>query len=215
MLVALFRAAALTSTLARHPTVFRGQYLSSSALRSGDHHLASQPREDHPQLLPEMVELLAHPAAAELQRPGALGRAKLGRRHLPLFAGASVLDRLGRAACEAGVVPRKELFECMAVAQLVHARFPGVARVVDLCSGHGLLSWMLLALADADAEAAAAAAAAVAAATAGREVVSNPAAAAAATVARTAVCVDVRLPDSAEVLERHILAAFPEFAKRW
>ena len=63
-----------------------------------------------------------------------------------VFCGAIV-------CCDAGVVPRKEFFETYAAAKYIHQCFPkGVYRVADLAAGHGLLSWMLLAMDDMDME---------------------------------------------------------------
>jgi hypothetical protein len=70
-------------------------------------------------------------------------RNRLNERHLPLFAGDSLFDRIARAVCRAGCLPRKELYEAWEVARRVHRRFRG-GRVVDLASGHGLLAQILL-----------------------------------------------------------------------
>jgi len=63
------------------------------------------------------------------------------------FAGPSLFDALGRAVCEAGCLPRKELFEAWEMARRVRRRFRG-GRVVDLAGGHGLLAQVLLLLDD-------------------------------------------------------------------
>ena len=70
-------------------------------------------------------------------------RNRLNERHLPLFPGDALFDRIARAVCRAGCLPRKELYEAWEVARRVHRRFRG-ARVVDLASGHGLLAQILL-----------------------------------------------------------------------
>ena len=72
-------------------------------------------------------------------------RNRLNERHLPLFAGETLFERIARAVCRAGCQPRKELYEAWEVARRVHRRFRG-GRVVDLASGHGLLAQMLLLL---------------------------------------------------------------------
>ena len=72
-------------------------------------------------------------------------RNRLNERHLPLFAGETLFERIARAVCRAGCLPRKELYEAWEVARRVHRRFRG-GRVVDLASGHGLLAQMLLLL---------------------------------------------------------------------
>ncbi len=74
-------------------------------------------------------------------------RARLTLHHAPLFGGPTLFDRVARAACAAGCLPRKELFESWEVAKRVRRRFRG-GRVVDLACGHGLLAHMLLLLDD-------------------------------------------------------------------
>nr|WP_302467688.1 methyltransferase [Geomonas oryzisoli] len=64
---------------------------------------------------------------------------------LPHFPGDTLFDRIARAVCRAGCLPRKELYEAWEVARRVHRRFRG-GRVVDLAAGHGLLAQVLLIL---------------------------------------------------------------------
>jgi len=63
------------------------------------------------------------------------------------FAGRTLFDRLGRAMCLAGCLPRKELFEAWEVARRSRRLFRG-GRVVDLAGGHGLLAVVMLLLDD-------------------------------------------------------------------
>lgn len=72
-------------------------------------------------------------------------RNRLNERLLPMFAGDALFDRIARAVCRAGCLPRKELYEAWEVARRVHRRFRG-GRVVDLASGHGLLAQIMLLL---------------------------------------------------------------------
>ena len=72
-------------------------------------------------------------------------RNRLNERLLPYFAGDSLFERIARAVCRAGCLPRKELYEAWEVARRVHRRFRG-GRVVDLAAGHGLLAQILLLL---------------------------------------------------------------------
>jgi len=74
-------------------------------------------------------------------------RARLTRHDLGRFSGGTLFDRVGRAVCEAGCLPRKELFEAWAVAKRVRRLFEG-GRVVDLGAGHGLLAQLMLLLDD-------------------------------------------------------------------
>ncbi|MEO8677622.1 MAG: methyltransferase [Vicinamibacterales bacterium] len=77
--------------------------------------------------------------------PGAKDR--LTEFDLGRFPGDTLLDRVGRAVCRAGCLPRKELFEAWEVARRVRRRFRG-GRVVDLAAGHGLLAHVMLLLDD-------------------------------------------------------------------
>jgi hypothetical protein len=69
----------------------------------------------------------------------------LNIRHLERFTGDSLFDRIARAVCAAGCLPRKELYEAWEVARRLRRRFRG-GRVVDLACGHGLLAHILLLL---------------------------------------------------------------------
>jgi hypothetical protein len=75
-------------------------------------------------------------------------RARLTRHDSGRFSGTTLFDRIGKAVCEAGCLPRKELFEAWAVAKRVRRLFHG-GRVVDLGAGHGLLAQVMLLLDDA------------------------------------------------------------------
>ncbi|KAG8465236.1 hypothetical protein KFE25_012599 [Diacronema lutheri] len=142
---------------------------------------SSEPSAPPPQ---EWGPLLAHPG---MFAPGA-ARRKLTRHHASDFADADTLfDRVARAVCESGALPRKELFEAWAVALRVHAHFPRARRFADVASGHGLLAWMLLLL-DSESHLG---------------------------HTRTAVCIDRRMPASAERLEAQMLRAFPHLRGRW
>jgi SAM-dependent methyltransferase len=74
-------------------------------------------------------------------------RNRLTERLLPQFPGETLFDRVARAVCRAGCLPRKELYEAWEVARRVRRRFRG-GRVVDLACGHGLLAQILLLLDD-------------------------------------------------------------------
>ncbi len=74
-------------------------------------------------------------------------RSRLTAKDLARFPGGTVFDRLGRAVCEAGVLPRKELYESWEVARRARRLFRG-GRVVDVAGGHGLLAYVMLLLDD-------------------------------------------------------------------
>ena len=82
--------------------------------------------------------------------PGYSGR--LTRYDAGRFAGATLFDRIGRAVCGAGCLPRKELYEAWEVARRVRRRRRG-GRVVDVAGGHGLLAHLMLLLDDTSPEA--------------------------------------------------------------
>jgi len=73
-------------------------------------------------------------------------------RDLPRFAGATLFDAVARAVCEAGCLPRKELYETWEVARRARRRFRG-GRVWDLAAGHGLLGYLMLVLDDSSGDA--------------------------------------------------------------
>jgi len=74
-------------------------------------------------------------------------RARLTGHDLGRFPGGTLFDRLGRAVCTAGCLPRKELYEGWEMARRVRRLFRG-GRVVDLGAGHGLLAQVMLLLDD-------------------------------------------------------------------
>jgi hypothetical protein len=74
-------------------------------------------------------------------------KGRLTTHDLGRFAGESLFDRIGRAVCAAGCLPRKELFEAWETARRVRRLFRG-GRVVDLAAGHGLLGQLMLILDD-------------------------------------------------------------------
>lgn len=79
-------------------------------------------------------------------------RNRLTRHDLGRFAGDTLFERLGRAVCAAGCVPRKELYEAWEVARRVRRVHRG-GRVVDAGGGHGLLAHAMLLLDDSSADA--------------------------------------------------------------
>lgn len=79
-------------------------------------------------------------------------KARLTSRDLDRFAGVSLFDRIARAVCRAGCLPRKELYEAWETARRVRRVFRG-GRIVDLAAGHGLLGQILLILDDSSSEA--------------------------------------------------------------
>src|SRR5688572_11066338 len=78
--------------------------------------------------------------------------ARLTSHDLGRFPGTTLFDRIGRAVCEAGCLPRKELYEAWEVARRARRLFRG-GRVIDLAAGHGLLGHLMLLLDDSSPEA--------------------------------------------------------------
>lgn len=79
-------------------------------------------------------------------------KARLTTHDLGRFSGTTLFDRVARTLCEAGCLPRKELYEAWEVAKRVRRLFRG-GRVVDMAGGHGLLAHALLLLDDSSPEA--------------------------------------------------------------
>jgi hypothetical protein len=79
-------------------------------------------------------------------------KGRLTRRDLGRFSSGSLFDRIARAVCEAGCLPRKELFEAWEVARRARRRFRG-GRIIDAAGGHGLLAHVMLLLDDSSREA--------------------------------------------------------------
>ena len=75
--------------------------------------------------------------------PASHGR--LTDRDVDRFPGDTLFDRVARAVCHAGCLPRKELYEAWETARRVRRLFRG-GRVVDLGAGHGLLAQIMLLL---------------------------------------------------------------------
>lgn len=64
-----------------------------------------------------------------------------------LFPGNILFDKIARAVCRAGTLPRKELYEAWEMAKRVRRRYRG-GRIMDLACGHGLLAHIMLILDD-------------------------------------------------------------------
>jgi len=74
-------------------------------------------------------------------------KSRLTRYDLGRFPTNGLFDRVARVVCEAGCLPRKELYESWEMARRVRRRFRG-GRVVDVAGGHGLLAHLMLLLDD-------------------------------------------------------------------
>ena len=72
-------------------------------------------------------------------------RGRLTNRDVDRFPGETLFDRLGRTVCQAGCLPRKELYEAWEMARRVRRLFRG-GRVLDVGGGHGLLAHVMLLL---------------------------------------------------------------------
>ncbi len=72
---------------------------------------------------------------------------RLTPRQQSLFPGNNLFDKIARAVCRAGTLPRKELYETWEMAKRVRRRYRG-GRILDLACGHGLLAHILLILDD-------------------------------------------------------------------
>ncbi len=72
---------------------------------------------------------------------------RLTPRQASLFADSTLFDKIARAVCRAGTLPRKELYEAWEMARRVRRRYRG-GRIIDLACGHGLLAHIMLILDD-------------------------------------------------------------------
>ncbi|MFH0730280.1 MAG: methyltransferase [Pseudomonadota bacterium] len=72
---------------------------------------------------------------------------RLTPHQLPLFPGNDLFDKIARAVCRAGTLPRKELHEAWEMAKRVRRKYRG-GRIMDLACGHGLLAHIMLILDD-------------------------------------------------------------------
>jgi len=79
-------------------------------------------------------------------------KSRLTHRQASWFQGDSLFEKIARAVCNAGMLPAKELFEAWEVARRIRRKFRG-GRIVDMASGHGLLSHIMLLLDDQSEEA--------------------------------------------------------------
>ena len=77
---------------------------------------------------------------------------RLTPQQQPLFPGGNLFDKIARAVCRAGTLPRKELYETWEMAKRIRRRYRG-GRILDLACGHGLLAHILLILDDSSATA--------------------------------------------------------------
>jgi len=74
-------------------------------------------------------------------------RGRLTNRDVDRFPDDTLFDRLARTVCQAGCLPRKELYEAWEMARRVRRLFRG-GRVLDVGAGHGLLAQVMLLLDD-------------------------------------------------------------------
>lgn len=74
-------------------------------------------------------------------------RGRLTLKDVGRFPSDTLVDKVGRAVCRAGCLPRKELYEAWEVARRCRRLFRG-GRVVDVAAGHGLLAHLMLLLDD-------------------------------------------------------------------
>jgi len=79
-------------------------------------------------------------------------KGRLTDRDLQRFPGNSLFDRVARAVCHAGCLPRKELYEAWEMARRIRRVCRG-GRIVDLAAGHGLLAHVLMILDNSSAQA--------------------------------------------------------------
>lgn len=72
-------------------------------------------------------------------------RNRLTPQQQSFFPGNTLFDKIARAVCRAGTLPRKELHEAWEMAKRVRRKYRG-GRILDLACGHGLLAHIMLIL---------------------------------------------------------------------
>jgi len=125
-------------------------------------------------------------------------RAPGGSSSIETHRQSNIFEDYVKVVCSTSCIPRKELYEAWSSAVLIQKYFPHERRIADLACGHGLLSWSLLLL-DVEME---------------QEQLhlkfsppySSP---------RTAVCIDQRMPKSAEQIAAAMVAQWPQLKDRW
>jgi hypothetical protein len=94
-----------------------------------------------------IIEDVRHASSLAATRFSTSARGRLTDRDLDRFPSNTLFDRLARAVCHAGCLPRKELYEAWEMARRVRRLVRG-GRVVDLGGGHGLLAHVMILLDD-------------------------------------------------------------------
>ena len=150
----------------------------------------------------DIEKLTNHKALWDESEPLSRARRKLKPRHRALFEPAAVTDtddgmslslfnEFCTVLCDTGVMPRKEIFETWSAALYIHETFGGqVRRVCDVAAGHSLLAWALLVLDD----------------NGNNENAEKP---------LTVLCVDRRMPPSAEVIRLAMVDRWPHLEERF
>ena len=150
----------------------------------------------------DIEKLTHHKALWDESEPLSRARRKLKPRHRALFEPAAVTDtddgmslslfnEFCTVLCDTGVMPRKEIFETWSAALYIHETFGGqVRRVCDVAAGHSLLAWALLVLDD----------------NGNNENAEKP---------LTVLCVDRRMPPSAEAIRLAMIDRWPHLEERF
>lgn len=151
----------------------------------------------------EIEMLTKHNALWDESEPLSKARRKLQRRHRALFQPTDDADRSDSTSslalfnefctvlCDTGVMPRKEIFETWSAALHIHETFGRqVRRVCDVAAGHSLLAWALLVLDD----------------NAHNKNDAKP---------LTVLCVDRRMPPSAETIRLAMIEKWPHLEDRF
>ena len=146
----------------------------------------------------EIEKLTHHKALWDESEPLSRARRKLKPRHRALFdtdadddddMSLSLFNEFCTVLCNTGAMPRKEIFETWSAALYIHETFGDkVRRVCDVAAGHSLLAWSLLVLDD------------------NNENTDKH---------LTVLCVDRRMPPSAEVIRLAMIDRWPHLEERF
>ena len=182
-----------------------------------------------PSIQHRIQNLISHPAVRwdESSTFASMHGKKLKQRHLQLFdrpfnddntvENDNLFDQFAKAVCMAGVVAQKEIFETWASALYIYSSFLSrertnndgnhvpvkpIKRVVDVAGGHGLLAWALLLLDDEHQRRS-------------NEEVANENIESHNAQVLTALCLDVQMPKSAEVIMEVMIQQWPHLEHRF
>jgi len=164
--------------------------------------------ESYTSISAQIEALTQHPAVWSSSKSA---RKKLTPRHLDLFSTTTtkpgdynllvLFNEFASVVCATGRIPRKELFETWAAALLIDNAFSQnyTRRIADVAAGHGLLAWALLVIDD----------------NTRSTTPEQPQSSIDDRTPRTVLCIDKRMPPSAQIIQDAMLQNYPHLEERF